>query len=163
MRRPTNSDPGREGMKAKLMNLIHLLWNALGNVGKVAWSGDFQKGYTSRIYTHCDERHSLSFVSLVGIHHPKNHWTLQIWGVWMCFLQGSGISKPPDTWDPMILRANGKIKYTPWDDDLESQTYKLTNHVLVLLFWLPSSLVGILHYKFSPIHMDRLHDLQASL
>lgn len=43
-----------EGMKAKLMNLIHLLWNALGNVGKVPWSEDLQKGYTSRIYTHCD-------------------------------------------------------------------------------------------------------------
>ena len=26
-------------------------------------------------------------------------------GVWLCFSQGSGISKPPGTWDPMILRV----------------------------------------------------------
>ena len=34
---------------------------------------------------------------------PKNHWTLQKRGVWLCITQGSGISKPPGTWDPMIL------------------------------------------------------------
>ena len=29
--------------------------------------------------------------------YPKNQWTLQKRGVWMCFLQGYGISKPPGT------------------------------------------------------------------
>ena len=42
----------------------------------------------------------------------KNHWTLRIWGVWMCFLAGFfWISKPPGTWDPMILRVKKELRF----------------------------------------------------
>ncbi len=36
---------------------------------------------------------------------PKNPWTLQNWGVWTCFSQGSFRSPNHQFWDPMILRS----------------------------------------------------------
>lgn len=75
--------------------------------------------------------------NVVDVLFPNNHWTLQKRGVWLCMTQGSGMSRPPWTWDPTTLRV--RCFFPPWICWLETVgVYKVAGIGIMYIFmvWL---------------------------